>query len=1079
MKTFLPPPKETVGKVILIVALVFINLSAQAQIRGNTSTVSKDLHLFETINEIKLDPAPKIGNDHQVQFIQKFSGEASPKTGLNFATSILKKAGINIPDEILDLADGASFFCSSFSTEFSTEAGIELGAYYRIGEMGNSAIDIRYPVKVHIVYPEKNTFACGDKIRISTRYEVLPSANKLLVKVPYFSQEIGPLLKDLYLKATIGAKADVGFGITVYYPCEDIICEKKICGNFVSFGDKTTVNLSPPISSIPIPSLINICEEGAFGPGASNATLFDCNWSAFTPLLATGQSILDNYNRSKGTNYTIASFPNENTVEIEMPDLPSTIDLTLPEMKGSFYRITNSALDYEESPYKLSLSGKKSLFSKMEVDLISFIDYTGHDTSWSLGGGKGEFDLGDASPTLTVEQNMSFDFSPVVHLLVDIEREMVYSVYNKDGTLSHSSKGRLVKLTAGQYIEAIFPGDCSDPLFSNGKSNLGGSFSSLIEHDYYSSLSLRVGEVDFPLFDIDFSLIDKNILKSKFDNKTIVDHSFTINSDNISPIPSFYLDPENPIITIESLEVADVVNLGKGERGIVYKMKLKNDGDVTLNQLRLDFDLAEIFKDAEYFSVECISSDDFTANGFFNGTTDKNLLGRSNSLSVSKSGIIELLVKVKPQISGVDENGCFSQIIYNARADAYGVSPIGTHVKNNYNQCTQKVTGPDIIASVDLGAAVLESVYDYTIYGWKEVKLSKPQGAHYGHIGSGGDIIFENNSYQNTDPLIVVGDIHAGGQLFLQGQSVLEVDYVSLVKDIKSPNWKSSMIVNGAVSEFSSCTFIQQPLTLDFNAGKGTRKIQVKRNESMELEPGDYNTVTMLEGSQLIMSSGVYNIGKWVFLGDNAQVKYKLTGEPVMINLETWQPLRRANLKFMIDGEGDINDILYNYSGSHLCAFSSTLLQGRIIAPNARVEFERNSELQGTCYANEVIFDSESSFKNPKFLLPLNMNPNCQDPEVSISIDDPIDKSTEITLNSEGILSGNIGIYPNPTRSSITITGLPADKPMEVKVYNSLGNLVKTLVNTSDNLNINLENQPAGIYYIMLDGSRPLKLIKM
>ena len=86
---------------------------------------------------------------------------------------------------------------------------------------------------------------------------------------------------------------------------------------------------------------------------------------------------------------------------------------------------------------------------------------------------------------------------------------------------------------------------------------------------------------------------------------------------------------------------------------------------------------------------------------------------------------MELLVKVTPEVASLSGEGCFNPVNYFASAKAYGVSPIGTEVENNYNQCTGEITGDDIIASVDLGASAINGLEDFVIFGFDEVKIDR------------------------------------------------------------------------------------------------------------------------------------------------------------------------------------------------------------------------------------------------------------------------------------------------------------------------------------------------------------------
>lgn len=802
------------------------------------------------------------------------------------------------------------------------------------------------------------------------------------------------------------------------------------------------------------------------------------------PLLQLGQYALDTYNQQKGTSYSFAAFPDENTVVIAPPDFSSASSApTIPEMEATFKNLRNNDLDFQslDGGKKLKVTGTTASVSKMSIDLVSLLDYSKIQTSFSLGGGLGSVDIGDISPTFTANQIMDFEFSPIVNLRVDLGLEMNYSVFNKEGTLSAKSFGRFVNLIAGQYIEATFPENCSTPVPVEGESKLKGQFKTNVKQEYFESMQVRVGEINIP--GVNRTLIDEEIAKKKFDEKTILDHQFTLETNNSIKLPPFILDPENPIITINSVGVEDILNLGGGERAVVYKLGISNDGDVKLSDLQLDFNLAETFQSASHYSVECLHSDDFSLNSNYDGSTIINLFSSGNSLDVGEHGYIEVLIKVKPEISQVTAEGCFGQVNYFSKAKASGVSPIGTLVVNNYNQCIDEITGNDIIASVDLGASVIDDISDFAVYGLDLVKFDKPESLNMGNVGSGGDLIFENTSFQNASKTVIIGDIHAGGQLFIQGESDIEADYVAVAANIKSPSWKSSLTLHGALSENSKCVSIPHLKDFGFPQFESKVKIDLKKGKKINLAPGNYNTVSLSEGSELILTSGIYNIAKWVFLGNNASVKFQLTGGPIQINLGIWQALGRENLQFLIEGEGSVDDVTYNYAGVQKCSFNASKLQGKILAPKAEIEFTNKSILEGTCYAKNVNFKSGSSFKGPEYLEPININSACRD--VVIPDEQARLKSGSLVENSglEKMISIDnqdyrLIIYPNPTKGDITIAGLPEDKISNIRVYSSAGQLMQLLKSSSSELKINISEEPAGVYFVDIEGFRLDPIIK-
>ena len=132
-------------------------------------------------------------------------------------------------------------------------------------------------------------------------------------------------------------------------------------------------------------------------------------------------------------------------------------------------------------------------------------------------------------------------------------------------------------------------------------------------------------------------------------------------------------------------------------------------------------------------------------------------------------------------------------------------------------------------------------------------------------------------------------------------------------------------------------------------------------NETVQLAPGKYKEVRLQANSILKMSAGTYNIGRWVFLGDNAQVLYNTENGAIDINIGVWQALGRDNLSLSVENNRSAEDVHYNYKGNQPCIFNNSFVQGQIIAPNAEIEFALESVLEGSCYADKVNFKTGSS----------------------------------------------------------------------------------------------------------------------
>ena len=83
--------------------------------------------------------------------------------------------------------------------------------------------------------------------------------------------------------------------------------------------------------------------------------------------------------------------------------------------------------------------------------------------------------------------------------------------------------------------------------------------------------------------------------------------------------------------------------------------------------------------------------------------------------------------------------------------------------------------------------------------------------------------------------------------------------------------------------------------------------------------------------------------------------------------------------------------------------------------------------------------------------------------------------STIITKIDEVVGKQSITIYPNPANEVLNIE--LGDEPSEVVIYNSLGQMVKHIEMTSGNIQMNVEDLNAGVYFVKVNGN-VMKIVK-
>ncbi|MEM7001492.1 MAG: hypothetical protein AAF529_11950, partial [Pseudomonadota bacterium] len=143
---------------------------------------------------------------------------------------------------------------------------------------------------------------------------------------------------------------------------------------------------------------------------------------------------------------------------------------------------------------------------------------------------------------------------------------------------------------------------------------------------------------------------------------------------------------EAPQIGIAKTITAGPVNNADGTHTLTYQLLLANTGDVDLGALQVGENLTATFAGASGFTIDALTSTDFTVNGAFNGAADTNLLSGTDGLTAGSSGSVELTVSVTPGANlGPYANSATISGTSPAGADVTDVSDDATTVDENGN----------------------------------------------------------------------------------------------------------------------------------------------------------------------------------------------------------------------------------------------------------------------------------------------------------------------------------------------------------------------------------------------------------
>jgi gingipain R len=159
--------------------------------------------------------------------------------------------------------------------------------------------------------------------------------------------------------------------------------------------------------------------------------------------------------------------------------------------------------------------------------------------------------------------------------------------------------------------------------------------------------------------------------------------------------------------------------------------------------------------------------------------------------------------------------------------------------------------------------------------------------------------------------------------------------------------------------------------------------------------------------------------------------------------------------------------------GTHEFLASNSITASNVISNNANVHYGANNSitlLPGFSVEYGSTFSADLFGCNPYNSLYL-VGEQSNEEEAGQNID----KSNEALFNNN--------IFPNPTHGEFTVRmDLPEQQTSEIRVYDSMGKLVKSVVASATETVVSIEEQPAGIYLVRytVDGkNHSAKIVKL
>ncbi|MBI1936984.1 MAG: DUF5011 domain-containing protein [Ignavibacteriales bacterium] len=332
------------------------------------------------------------------------------------------------------------------------------------------------------------------------------------------------------------------------------------------------------------------------------------------------------------------------------------------------------------------------------------------------------------------------------------------------------------------------------------------------------------------------------------------------------------------------------------------------------------------------------------------------------------------------------------------------------------------------------------------------------------------------NSDKNVN---ATGNIHSNGKVTLDKgpanytSDITSVNKIDIKKDaavngnVTSGNKVSldkNVVVNGVVTQngvvntvlLPSLTYATPPSNDDEDCNIG-EDVKVEQNQTLTLLPGTYDKVEVKKGGSLTLTGGVYLICK-IKLEDNSTLTADVSAGEISINtIGDVHFGANVTTTLLPWGESDSRYLTINTLKNINVGKESRVI-GSLTAPYGNVHLDKDAYFRGSIIGKDIHVNYNSVLNyhdtNSGVLAKINSGLTAEDNFAESVL------SKEESLPENFLLKQN---YPNPFNPATTISfQLPEAGFVTLKVYDILGNEIKTLVNN---------NLGAGYYNVDFDGS--------
>ncbi|HUU28590.1 MAG TPA: two-component regulator propeller domain-containing protein [archaeon] len=297
-----------------------------------------------------------------------------------------------------------------------------------------------------------------------------------------------------------------------------------------------------------------------------------------------------------------------------------------------------------------------------------------------------------------------------------------------------------------------------------------------------------------------------------------------------------------------------------------------------------------------------------------------------------------------------------------------------------------------------------------------------------GNVSSGGDLKLKQNA-------TVDGDANVGGELTLGPKAEI-----------------TGTVTYGPVT----------PLTFSVAAfSAGGQSFDIKKKETLNLQPGTYDVLKMKQNSELTLHSGSYFFNS-IDIGTKVNIHLDLSGGPLYVYVVGQLEVSENSKVDILPATGDASQVFWvilgeQPNGNTGTSFIGVKVEfiGTVIAPNSKLWAKENSKIQGALYGKELIVGVKSE-------LAFARTGPAAVPTLLAGAASLAGVAEAAGLPRVFSLSQN---SPNPFNPSTTISySIPEGilTPVSLKVYDLRGKLARTLIQGA---------RPAGVYSVYWDGT--------